>query len=108
VRRIEVVGTIEEGCRVPLDEPVPVAVDERARFIVLVGEDEPNAQVMTPRAAEVQGRKPYRSNRPTRGRRMRRRPCTTRVRVPRSPTTGRKRETPAPLWRVPAAGTSSM
>jgi hypothetical protein len=30
---------------------------------VLVGEDEPNAQVMTPRAAEVQGRKPYRSNR---------------------------------------------
>ena len=46
MKRIEVVGTIEEGCRVPLDEPVPVAVDERARFIVLVGEDEPNAQVI--------------------------------------------------------------
>jgi hypothetical protein len=29
-KRVEVVGTIEEGCRVPLDEPVPVAVDERA------------------------------------------------------------------------------
>ena len=63
MKRVEVVGTIEEGCRVPLDEAVPVAVDERVRLIVLVGDDEPNAQVMTPRAAEVQGRKPYRSNR---------------------------------------------
>lgn len=35
---------IEEGGRVRLDEPVPGAVGDRVRLIVLVGEDEPNEQ----------------------------------------------------------------
>ena len=44
MKAIEVVGTIEEGGRVRLDKPVPAAVGERVRLIVLVGEDEPNEQ----------------------------------------------------------------
>ena len=44
MKAIEVVGTIEEGGRVRLDEPVPGAVGERVRLIVLVGEEEPNEQ----------------------------------------------------------------
>lgn len=42
MKAIEVVGTIEENGRVRLEEPVPAAVGERVRLIVLVGEDEPN------------------------------------------------------------------
>jgi len=44
MKPIEVLGTIEEGGRVRLDEPVPAAVGDRVRLIVLVGEDEPNEQ----------------------------------------------------------------
>jgi hypothetical protein len=42
MKPIEVLGTIEEGGRVRLDEPVPAAVGDRVRLIVLVGENEPN------------------------------------------------------------------
>jgi hypothetical protein len=44
MKPIEVLGTIEEDGRVRLDEPVPAAVGDRVRLIVLVGEDEPNEQ----------------------------------------------------------------
>jgi hypothetical protein len=44
MKAIEVIGTIEENGRVRLEEPVPAAVGERVRLIVLVGEDEPNEQ----------------------------------------------------------------
>ena len=44
MKAIEVVGTIEEGGRVRLDEPVPAAVGERVRLIVLVGEDDPSEE----------------------------------------------------------------
>lgn len=44
MKPIEVLGTIEEGGRVRLDEPVPAAVGDRVRLIVLVGEDEPTEQ----------------------------------------------------------------
>lgn len=44
MKAIEVVGTIEKDGRVRLDEPVPGAVGERLRLIVLVGEEEPNEQ----------------------------------------------------------------
>lgn len=44
MKAIEMVGTIEEGGRVRLDEPVPAAVGERVRLVVLVGEDEANEQ----------------------------------------------------------------
>ena len=42
MKAIEVVGTIEEGGRVRLDDAVPAAVGERVRLIVLIGDDEPN------------------------------------------------------------------
>jgi hypothetical protein len=35
MKPIEVLGTIEEGGRVRLDEPVPAAVGDRVRLIVL-------------------------------------------------------------------------
>lgn len=44
MKAIEVVGTIEEGGRVRLDEPVPASVGERVRLIVLVGDEEPSEQ----------------------------------------------------------------
>jgi hypothetical protein len=44
MKTIEVLGTVEEGCRVRLDEPVPAAVGERVRLIVLVGEDDSSEQ----------------------------------------------------------------
>jgi hypothetical protein len=44
MKAIEVIDTIEEGCRVRLDEPVPAAVGERVRLIMLVGEDEATEQ----------------------------------------------------------------
>jgi hypothetical protein len=44
MKAIEVIGTIEEGCRVRLDEPVPAAIGERVRLIMLVGEDEATDQ----------------------------------------------------------------
>ena len=44
MRAIEVVGTIEAGCRVRLDEPLPPGVAGRVRLIILVGEDEPSDQ----------------------------------------------------------------
>jgi len=44
MKPIELLGTIEEGGRVRLDEPVPAAVGDRVRLIVLVGEDEPTEQ----------------------------------------------------------------
>ena len=44
MRSIEVLGTIEDGDRVRLDKPVPAAVGDRVRLIILVGEDEPNEQ----------------------------------------------------------------
>jgi hypothetical protein len=42
VKAIEVVGTIEEGRRVQLDEPLPPGVSGRVRLIILIGEDEPS------------------------------------------------------------------
>jgi len=41
VKAIEVVGTIEGGRRVRLDEPLPPGVGGRVRLIILVGENEP-------------------------------------------------------------------
>lgn len=44
MKAIEVVGTIEEGRHVRLDEPLPLGVAGRVRLIILVGEDEPSEQ----------------------------------------------------------------
>jgi len=44
MKAIEVVGTIEEGRVVRLDEPLPIAVGARVRLIILVAEDEPSEQ----------------------------------------------------------------
>lgn len=44
MKAIEVVGTIEEGHRVQLDQPLPPGVAGRVRLIILVGEDEPSEQ----------------------------------------------------------------
>lgn len=44
MKAIEVVGTVEEGRRVRLDEPLPVGVGGRVRLIILVDEDEPIEQ----------------------------------------------------------------
>ena len=46
MKAIEVVGTIEEGRRVRLDEPLPIGVGigARVRLIILVAEDEPSEQ----------------------------------------------------------------
>ena len=44
MKAIEVVGTVEEGRRVRLDEPLPIGVGGRVRLIILVGEDEPSEQ----------------------------------------------------------------
>ena len=44
MKAIEVVGTIEEGRRVRLDNPLPPGVAGRVRLIILVGEDEPSEQ----------------------------------------------------------------
>ncbi len=44
MKAIEVVGTIEEGRVVRLDEPLPIAVGARVRLIILVAEDEPREQ----------------------------------------------------------------
>jgi hypothetical protein len=42
MKAIEVVGTLEEGRRVRLDEPLPPDVVGRVRLIILVDEDEPS------------------------------------------------------------------
>lgn len=42
MKAIEVMGTIEAGCRVRLDEPLPPGVAGRVRLIILIGEDEPS------------------------------------------------------------------
>ena len=44
MKAIEVVGTIEEGRVVKLDEPLPIAVGARVRLIILGAEDEPSQQ----------------------------------------------------------------
>jgi hypothetical protein len=44
MKAIEVAGTIEEGRRVRLDEPLPPGVSGRVRLIILIGEDEPSEQ----------------------------------------------------------------
>lgn len=44
MKTIEAVGTVEEGSRVRLDEPLPAGVNGRVRLIILVGEDEPAEQ----------------------------------------------------------------
>lgn len=44
MKSIEVVGTIEEGRIVRLDEPLPVGVGGRVRLVILVAEDEPSEQ----------------------------------------------------------------
>lgn len=44
MKSIEVVGTIEEGRIVRLDEPLPVGVEGRVRLVILVAEDEPSEQ----------------------------------------------------------------
>lgn len=44
MKSIEVVGTIEEGRIVRLDEPLPVGVAGRVRLIILPAEDEPSEQ----------------------------------------------------------------
>ncbi len=44
MKAIEVVGTIEEGRRVRLDEPLPIGVGGRVRLIILAAEDEPSEQ----------------------------------------------------------------
>ena len=44
MKAIEVGGTIEEDCRVRLDEPLPPGVTGRVRLIIVVGEDEPSDQ----------------------------------------------------------------
>jgi hypothetical protein len=44
MRAIEVAGTIEEGRRVQLDEPLPPGVAGRVRLIILVDEAEPSDQ----------------------------------------------------------------
>ena len=54
MKSIEVVGTIEEGRIVRLDELLPVDVAGRVRLIILVAEDEPSEQNWL--YAERQGR----------------------------------------------------
>ena len=44
MKAIEVVGTIEEGRRGRLDQPLPPGIAGRVRLIILVGEDEPSEQ----------------------------------------------------------------
>ena len=44
MKAIEVVGTVEEGRRVRLDEPLPIGVGERVRLIILAADDEPSEQ----------------------------------------------------------------
>ena len=44
MKAIEVVGTIEEGRCVRLDEPLPIGVGGRVRLIILSAEDEPSEQ----------------------------------------------------------------
>lgn len=44
MKAIEVVGTIEEGRRVRLDEALPIGVGGRVRLIILAAEDEPSEQ----------------------------------------------------------------
>jgi hypothetical protein len=44
MKAIELVGTVEEGRRVRLDEPLPIGVGARVRLIVLIAEDEPSEQ----------------------------------------------------------------
>lgn len=44
MKAIEVFGTIEEGRRVRLDEPLPIGVGNRVRLIILVAGDEPSEQ----------------------------------------------------------------
>ncbi|CAN5488149.1 hypothetical protein BH23ACI1_BH23ACI1_31900 [soil metagenome] len=41
MKAIERSGTIEEGRRVRLDEPLPGGVSGRVRVIILIAEDEP-------------------------------------------------------------------
>lgn len=52
MKTIEVLGTLEEGGRVRLDEPVPGSVGDRVRLIVLFGEDEPNEREWLRAAAQ--------------------------------------------------------
>lgn len=52
MKAIEVVGTIEEGRHVRLDEPLPPGVAGRVRLIILVGEDEPSEQEWMHAAAQ--------------------------------------------------------
>lgn len=42
MKAIEVAGTIEEGRRVRLDEPLPQGIVGRVRLIILVEDDEPS------------------------------------------------------------------
>ena len=44
MKAIDVVGTIEEGRRIRLDEPLPPGVTGRVRLIILTGEDEPSEE----------------------------------------------------------------
>lgn len=44
MKAIEVVGTVEEGRCVRLDEPLPIVIGARVRLIILGAEDEPSEQ----------------------------------------------------------------
>ena len=46
MKAIEIAGTVEEGRRVRLDEPLPIGmgIGARVRFIILAAEDEPSEQ----------------------------------------------------------------
>ena len=40
MKAIEAIGTIDQGRRVLLDEPLPAGVSGRVRLLILIGEDE--------------------------------------------------------------------
>ena len=44
MKAIEIAGTVEEGRRVRLDEPLPIGIGGRVRLLILVDEDEPGEQ----------------------------------------------------------------
>jgi len=44
MKAIEIAGTVEEGRRVRLDQPLPIGIGARVRVIILGAEDEPSEQ----------------------------------------------------------------
>jgi hypothetical protein len=52
MKAIEAIGTIDQGRRVLLDEPLPASVSGRVRLLILFGEDELNERDMLRGAAQ--------------------------------------------------------